>query len=89
MPPDSPTAVELLRRALDGTHPLVVIETDDEIELRERLFVAVPEDVAYRRWSAVVGLGEARYAGNDVADTDHPAAARSRGFRFGRRRRVR
>lgn len=75
MPPDSPTAVELLRRALDGTHPLVVIETDDEIELRERLFVAVPEDVAYRRWSAVVGLGEARYAGNDVADTEHPAAA--------------
>ncbi|MDZ4755584.1 MAG: AAA family ATPase [Phycisphaerae bacterium] len=66
---------QILARELDGTHPLVVIETDDEAEVREHLFVAIPESVVYRRWTAVLGLGEGRLAGSTVPDTDHPAAA--------------
>jgi SpoVK/Ycf46/Vps4 family AAA+-type ATPase len=75
MPHTRLSPVERLRRELDGTHPLVVIETDDEIEVREHLFAAIPDEVAYRRWSAVLGLGEARFAANPIEETDHPAGA--------------
>lgn len=68
-------ALPSLRRELDGTHPLVLIATDDEDEIRERLFDAVPSSVPYRRWTAVRGLGEARLDSEPVPDTDHPAAA--------------
>lgn len=73
MPSRDPTAQ--LTLDLDGTHPLVVIATDDEEEIRERLFAAVPSAVTYRRWTAVRGLGGARFDGGDIAETDHPAAA--------------
>ena len=64
-----------LRRALDGTHPLVLVETDDELSIRSALFEAVPDATAYRRWSAVHGLADARFAADPVKDTDHPASA--------------
>lgn len=66
---------ERLKRDLDGTHPLVVVATDDEAELSDALYAAVPEGTSHFRWSAVQGLGEARFASSSVADTEHPAAA--------------
>lgn len=73
--PKTPSIRDLLARELDGTHALVAIETDDEADLRDALFAAVPQDVAYRRSSAVLGLGDARLAGSTIADTEHPAGA--------------
>lgn len=64
-----------LKRALDGTHPLVLIETDDEAALRDALFHAVPDAIAFRRWSAVRGIADGRIASEAVKETDHPAAA--------------
>jgi hypothetical protein len=75
MPHKHLTIGERLKRDLDGTHSLVVIETDDEADLRDQLFMAVPENVAYHRWTAVQGLGDARFAAQAFADTEHPAAA--------------
>jgi ATP-dependent 26S proteasome regulatory subunit len=69
------TLTQRLARDLDGTHPLVVIETDDEADLRDHLFAAISESTPYSRWTAVQGLGDARYAAQSVADTEHPAAA--------------
>ncbi len=68
--------VPTLSRDLDGTHPLVVIETDDETELREALFAAMDSSFAYRRWSAVHGVVPARLAENEpIADTEQAVAA--------------
>lgn len=64
-----------LARELDGTHPLVVVRTDDEDSLRDELFSSLRADVTYRRWTAVRGLGDGRIEGHQIPDTDHPAAA--------------
>ncbi|MBL9150361.1 MAG: AAA family ATPase [Phycisphaerae bacterium] len=73
--PTPPTPTPSLRRELDGTHPLVVIATDDEEEIREQLFATIPPSIAYRRWTAVRGLGDARLEGKSLPDSEHPAAA--------------
>jgi len=65
-----------LKRDLDGTHPLVVIETDDETEVSDALFAAVDPSLTYRRWTAVQGLAAARLADpQPIADTEQAAAA--------------
>src|SRR5262245_52789984 len=75
MPPSPRFAARTLANELDGTYPLVVIATDDEDDLRDQLFAAVPQSIPYRRWTAVRGLGEARLEGGVIPDTEHPAAA--------------
>jgi AAA+ superfamily predicted ATPase len=67
--------VETLRRQLDGIYPLLVIETDDEDGLRTALFDAVRSDLPYREWTAVRGLGNARLAGDAIAETTNASAA--------------
>lgn len=67
--------VETLRRQLDGLHPLVVLETDDEEGLRTALFDATRQDIPYREWTAVRGLGNARMAGEPIAETTNASAA--------------
>jgi AAA+ superfamily predicted ATPase len=74
-PPPDPGPDGLLARDLDGMHPLVVIATDDEPEMRDRLFAAVPAGTPFRRWTAVQGLTDARVAGPAIPDTEHPSAA--------------
>ena len=74
MPPALSLA-EQVRRDLDGTHPLVVIETDDEPEMRDLLVAAIPADVPARSWTAIRGLGDARLEGRSIPDTEHAAAA--------------
>ena len=73
------TSIESLRaqlaRQLDGTHPLLVIETDDERMVREALFDAVDSGIPYRRWTAVHGLASGRLDAELIPDTAHPAAA--------------
>ena len=73
------TSIEALRlqlaRQLDGTHPFVVIETDDERTVREVLFDAVPSSTPYRRWTAVHGLASGRLDAELIPETEHPAAA--------------
>lgn len=73
------TSIESLRaqlgRQLDGTHPLLVIETDDEGMVRDALLDAIDGAMPYRRWTAVHGLGSARLDAQPVPDTEHPAAA--------------
>ena len=64
-----------VHRDLDGAHPLVAIETDDEAEAWQLVFNAVPAEVPLRSWSAIRGLGEGRLAGAAIADTDHAVAA--------------
>jgi SpoVK/Ycf46/Vps4 family AAA+-type ATPase len=71
----TPSLSRLLARALDGTHPLVLIESDDELEVREALFGAIDGAVPYWKWSVVGGLGPARTDDPPVAESDHPAAA--------------
>jgi MoxR-like ATPase len=73
--PREPDPEALLARDLDGMHPLVVIATDDEPEMRDRIFAAVPAGTPLRRWTAVQGLSDARIAGPAVPETEHPAAA--------------
>ena len=68
---------DLLRRELDGTHPLVLIETDDEAELRQALFDALDGAVEHRRWTAVHGLVPTLVQGDPIEGTDHPAGALS------------
>ncbi|MEY5031693.1 MAG: hypothetical protein RL354_724, partial [Planctomycetota bacterium] len=41
MASDTTALVQLLKRELDGTHALVLVETDDEPELRAAIFKAV------------------------------------------------
>ena len=65
----------LLRRELDGTHPLVVLETDDESSLRDALYGAIDERVPYRRWSAVHGLCSARVQDGPIENTEPAAGA--------------
>ncbi|MFM2163767.1 MAG: ATP-dependent zinc metalloprotease FtsH 3 [Planctomycetota bacterium] len=65
----------LLRRELDGTHPLVVIETDDESSLRDALYGAIDDKVPYRRWSAVHGLSSARVQDRPIENTEPAAGA--------------
>jgi hypothetical protein len=67
--------VQLLRRELDGTHPLVLVETDDEAELRAAIFAAVDAGAELRHWSAVQGLAPARIQGAAIADTSDALAA--------------
>jgi AAA+ superfamily predicted ATPase len=74
-PPREPGPDEVLARDLDGMHPLVVIATDDERDVRDRIFAAVPAGVPLRQWTAVQGLGDARIAAPALSDTEHPAAA--------------
>lgn len=74
MPADLSLA-EHVRRDLDGTHPLVVIETDDEQEMQDLLFAAIPAEVPARSWTAIRGLGDARIEGRAIPDTENPTAA--------------
>lgn len=68
--------VHVLKRDLDGTHPLVVIESDDELEIRDALFAAVDPSIPYRRWTAVQSLASARLAdAKPIADTETAVAA--------------
>lgn len=64
-----------LTRELDGTHPLVLIRTDDEESLRDEVLDALPSGVLLRRWSALRGLEESRLEGEPVKGTEDPAAA--------------
>lgn len=73
--PDRTPLSDRVHRDLDGAHPLVAIETDDEAEAWQLVFNAVPAEVPLRSWSAIRGLGEGRLAGAAIADTDHAAAA--------------
>ena len=68
--------VHVLKRDLDGTHPLVVIDSDDELEIRDALFAAVDPSIPYRRWTAVQSLASARLAdAKPIADTETAVAA--------------
>ena len=47
---------DILRRELDGTHPLIVIDTDDETEVRETAPNAIDASIEARHWSALRGI---------------------------------
>lgn len=64
-----------LGRELDGTHPLVLIRTDDERTLSSEIFDAVPSAVVIRSWTALRGLAESRLVTESIPNTDDPAAA--------------
>ncbi len=72
-----PTIHELLRRELDGTHSIVLIETDDEAELRQAIFDTCDGAVPHHRWTAVRGLEPARFEADPIEGTEHAAAALS------------
>ena len=69
MASDTTALVQLLKRELDGTHALVLVETDDEPELRAAIFKAVESTVELRHWSAVQGLAPARVQGAALPDS--------------------
>jgi len=64
-----------LARELDGTHPLVLIRTDDEASLRDECFDALPSTVVIRSWTALRGLTESRLVSDPIRDTESPAGA--------------
>lgn len=76
---DTARFVEALRRQLDGVHPLLVIETDDERGAREALFEATPAEVRLREWTAIrgisSGLSSAQLSGDSIADTTNASDA--------------
>ena len=74
-PATARTLSEILRREFDGTHPLIVIDTDDEAEVREQASAATDVQVEVRHWSALRGLSAGRFADEFVKDTEPPAAA--------------
>lgn len=64
-----------LAHELDGTHPLVLIRTDDEVSMRDEIFQAVPGEVVIRSWSALRGLAPARLVESAIANTEDAAGA--------------
>jgi hypothetical protein len=73
---DAPkTFADLLRREFDGTHPLIVIDTDDESEVRDAAFYATDAAIEIRHWSALRGLTVGRFADDFAKETEPPAAA--------------
>ena len=52
---------DILRRELDGTHPLIVIDTDDETEVRETAPNAIDASIEARHWSALRGISKGRF----------------------------
>jgi MoxR-like ATPase len=73
--PQIPTLADMLRRELDGTHPLIIIDTDDESEIREALPNAVDVAIECRHWSALRGISKGRFLDEYAGETEHPAAA--------------
>jgi AAA+ superfamily predicted ATPase len=74
-PPREPDPDGILARDLDGMHPLVVIVTDDEADIRERISGAIGAGMALRQWSIVRGLSDGRIQSPAVPESEHPAAA--------------
>jgi len=72
---DADRLTMILKRDLDGTHPLVLIECDDEPTVQEALFGAIDPSVGYRRWTAVQGLAPARMADSKAVTDSEPAVA--------------
>ena len=66
---------ELLRRELDGTHPLVVIDTDDETEVRDAASNTIDTSVEIRHWSALRGISKGRFLDEFASETETAAAA--------------
>jgi SpoVK/Ycf46/Vps4 family AAA+-type ATPase len=73
----SPAAslAEILRRELDGTHPLIVIDTDDESEVRETVPLSVDASIECRHWSALRGISRGRFMDEFAPETEPAAAA--------------
>ncbi|MEY3142650.1 MAG: ATP-dependent zinc metalloprotease FtsH 3 [Planctomycetota bacterium] len=70
------TALSLiLRRELDGTHPLIVIDTDDESEVRQTVPHAIDANIETRHWSALRGVSKGRFIDEFASETEAPAAA--------------
>ena len=65
----------ILARELDGMHPLVVIVTDDENDIRARIFNQVPAAMALRQWTVVRGLADGRVSSPPVPESEHPTVA--------------
>ncbi|MBM4112240.1 MAG: AAA family ATPase [Phycisphaerae bacterium] len=66
---------EALARELDGTHPLVLIRTDDEDSIRDAIFTAIGGERALRSWTAVRGLCDGRLGERSQHGTERAAGA--------------
>lgn len=66
---------DILRREFDGTHPLIVIDTDDETEVRETAPNAIDASIEARHWSALRGISKGRFLDEFAKETEPPAAA--------------
>jgi len=65
----------VLRRELDGTHPLIVVDTDDESEVRQTVPLSIDASIETRHWSALRGISKGRFIDEFAAESEHPAAA--------------
>ena len=66
---------QILARELDGTHPLVVLSTDDEAGVREQVIHAFDPMIECRHWSSLRGISKGRFLDEFAPDTETAAAA--------------